>query len=310
MQVVIVDPSRAVQQAMAKLIEPTGHRVQGFCDAYKALQYLAASRHEDVRTLITSSQPRSLSGIQLCAAARGTLGEHWPLYIMLMSSTEERNLLIKALDSGADDFIRKPPIAEELHAKLRLADRVTSLQRELICHATTDHLTGLLNRRAFFERASSACARGRGASPLSAIMIDLDHFKSVNDTYGHDVGDAVLQAVGREIRLLEGISGRLGGEEFCVLLETDQTNANGRAEALRRAIRSVRFDVNGGFTVTSSLGIAAWEEGDSIDRLLRRADIALYQAKAAGRDRVVDAGTFVITDEHDNWRGAVRNTDR
>jgi diguanylate cyclase (GGDEF)-like protein len=112
------------------------------------------------------------------------------------------------------------------------------------------------------------------------------------------------------LKLAEGIAARLGGEEFCVLIEGDSSDAKEIAEELRRAVRDLQFDMNGGLGVTCSLGVAEWEWGDTIDRLLRRADVALYQAKATGRDRVVDADTFTITGQHDEWRGIARTTDR
>ena len=103
----------------------------------------------EVRALMTSAELPTMSGIDLFRSARALAGIRRPLYILLMSSSDEHNRLVQALDNGADDFIRKPPVAEELRARLRTADRVTSMQQELFRFATTDFLTGLLNRRAF-----------------------------------------------------------------------------------------------------------------------------------------------------------------
>jgi two-component system, cell cycle response regulator len=120
-----------------------------------------------------------MPGVKLCAAARQMVGDRRPLYIILMSSLDDHDLVVQALDNGADDFIRKPPVAEELRARLRVADRVTSMQRELIRHANTDYLTGLLNRRAFFERAVETCNRMNCTNALSVVLFDVDHFKRV-----------------------------------------------------------------------------------------------------------------------------------
>ena len=149
MRVVLVDPSRAVQRVMTQLIEEGGHDVVAFADGLKALDHVAQDGH--VRALITSTQPINISGIELCAAARKLSGARRALHVILMSSTEDYYLAITALDNGADDFIHKPPIPDELRARLRLADRVTSMKQQLIELATTDSLTGLLNRRRLFR---------------------------------------------------------------------------------------------------------------------------------------------------------------
>jgi PleD family two-component response regulator len=114
-------------------------------------------RRRCVDALITSVQLADISGLQLCAAARKLAGSRRALFIIVMSSTEDYGLVIQALDNGADDFIRKPSFPEELRARLRAADRLSLVQRDLTKYATTDFLTGLLNRRAFFDDAAAAC---------------------------------------------------------------------------------------------------------------------------------------------------------
>src|SRR5262245_21942419 len=155
MRIVLVDPSRTVRRIVTDLIEQDRHEVKPFSDGVEALQYIKVD--PDVRALITCAEPQAISGITLCSEARALASDSRPLYILLMSSIEDKLMLVRALDSGADDFIHKPPAAEELRARLRAADRVTLMQRELIQHATTDFLTGTLNRRAFFEAAGKAC---------------------------------------------------------------------------------------------------------------------------------------------------------
>jgi two-component system, cell cycle response regulator len=285
MRIALVDQSRTVVRIVSELVEADGHEVLGFTDGRKALACLGLD--PDVRALIASVQLESLSRIELCPAARQLAGTRRPLYVMLMSSSDDRDILVQALDRGADDFIHKPPDVEELRARLRLADRVTSMQRELIRCGTTDSLSGLSNRREFFERAAEAEKQAAMGTPLSAIMLDIDHFKGVNDLHGHDAGDRAIVAVAAQVKRLDGISGRLGGEEFCLLVEHDLTRALAIAEDLRNAIGKMRFEANGADTaVTASFGVAQWERGDTIDRLLRRADIALYQAKDGGRNCV------------------------
>jgi two-component system cell cycle response regulator len=309
MRIALVDPSRAVQRAMTRLIEEGGHEVVAFVDGLEALERIA--QDDNVRALITSTQPLNISGIELCAAARKLSGSRRALHVILMSSTDDYYLAVTALDNGADDFIHKPPNPDELRARLRLADRVTAMKQQLIQHATTDPLTGLLNRRAFFDTATEMRQTAEAGKPLSAIMFDIDHFKRINDTYGHDIGDQVLAAVGAEAKMADGKAGRLGGEEFCVLVFGEITDALECAGELQRSIRALRFDYAGqGFAVTCSFGIAEWEAQDAIDRMLRRADMAMYEAKKSGRDRIIASDTFALTNGHDEWCGAVRSDRR
>ena len=306
MRIALVDPSRAIQRAMTELIVPDEHEVLAFSEGQKALNCIGAD--DSIRALITSIQLAEFSGIQLCAAARELVGSRRPLFIIVMSSTNDYGLVVQALDNGADDFIRKPPFPEELRARLRAADRLTLMQRDLIKYATTDSLTGLLNRRAFFEDAAEACKGADSARPLSAILFDVDQFKRINDTYGHQAGDIVLANLGAAVTTASsGIIGRLGGEEFCLLQACDIVDAVEVAESVRRTIRALRFTQPGPFGITCSFGVAEWESGDTIDSILRRADMAMYEAKNTGRDRVVASDTFALSDQHEKWRGITRS---
>jgi diguanylate cyclase (GGDEF)-like protein len=183
------------------------------------------------------------------------------------------------------------------------------MQRDLIKYATTDSLTGLLNRRAFFDDAVEACKGADSKSPLSVIIFDVDDFKHINDRYGHQTGDIVLASLGAAVRTVSsGIIGRLGGEEFCLIQSCDLADAVEVAESVRRSIRALRFTQPEPFGITCSFGVAERERGDTIDRIIRRADIAMYEAKNNGRDRVVASDTFVLTDQHEKWRGIARTT--
>jgi PleD family two-component response regulator len=148
-----------------------------------------------------------------------------------MSSNSQEQHLINALDNGADELIRKPLASEELYARLRSAERLLRLQSELIRLASTDPLTRVFNRRAFFEQAEQVRRR---SAKLAAIMFDVDHFKQINDSFGHGVGDQVLGGIGHEASSRGGIVGRLGGEEFAILLEGEDVEAAAaHAESLR-----------------------------------------------------------------------------
>ena len=195
MRVVLVDPSRTVHRIVTQLVGQDQHEVMPFTDGRKALEYIKTD--PDVRALITSAEPGSMPGINLCSEARALASDHRPLYILLMSSSDDQLILVKALDNGADDFIHKPPVAQELRARLRAADRVTLMQRELIQHATTDFLTGTLNRRAFFSDAQKACAQAAASRAFSAVMIDIDHIQ--DRTRLHHRRLCVLAPAGRTL---------------------------------------------------------------------------------------------------------------
>jgi two-component system cell cycle response regulator len=288
MNVVLVDPSRTVLKIVTNLLEARSHQVRVFTDAPGVLDYIRSD--PTVEALITSAELASMSGIELCRRTRQLASRGRPIYVILMSSNRDGQTLIEALDNGADDFIGKPPDVEELYARLRAAERVGIMQRELLHLATTDPLTGMLNRRAFFVHAEEGCARAEAGGVLSAVMFDIDHFKRVNDVHGHDVGDAAIRGIAREAGATrKAVLGRLGGEEFAMLLEGRAiSDAVDVAEDLRLRLSELRFETDTEeMTLTCSFGISEWEPGDTIDRLLKRADVALYKAKMDGRNRVV-----------------------
>jgi diguanylate cyclase (GGDEF)-like protein len=302
MQTIVVDPSRTVLKIVGQLLESAGHRAHPFSDGKDALDFLQAN--SEIEALITSVELPTMSGIDLCRMARTLSSARRPLYIVVMSSNQDRALLLSALEAGADDFIGKPPATEELFVRMRAAERIGAMQRDLMRLATTDPLTGMLNRRAFFEQAEDICAQSNVTSKLSAIMFDIDHFKRVNDTYGHGAGDTVIGTIADEVRRGFRLAGRLGGEEFAVLLEgSAMPDAVKVAAQLRDSIGALNTDIDGEtLKVACSFGVAEWEFGDTIDDLLRRADSALYDAKAAGRNRVV------AFDHAKSGAGAIKRT--
>jgi diguanylate cyclase (GGDEF)-like protein len=216
----------------------------------------------------------------------------------MMSSQYDQRSLIEALDSGADDFIGKPPLAEELFARLRAAERILSMQHELIRLATIDPLTGLCNRRGFFEHATEACARvAPPDGSLSAIVLDIDNFKLINDSYGHEIGDQAIRTCANAARLDEAVTGRLGGDEFALLLERKPLpQAIEIAEDLRMKLAARPFDTGKDrITLTWSVGVGEGGPGDTVDQILARADAALYNAKSGGRNRVVGVHAGLLT---------------
>ncbi|MDP2621533.1 MAG: diguanylate cyclase [Hyphomicrobiales bacterium] len=298
MRIVLVDPSRTALKYVSQLLEARDHEVRAFTDGQEAL---ACTKSDSaVGALITSSELGSMSGVELCWEARLLANPQRPIYVILMSSSQDRQLLIEALDCGADDFIGKPPVAEELYARLRAAERLTAMQRELVQLATSDSLTGTLNRRTFFEQGNEALERAAAGGNLFAVMFDIDRFKSINDIYGHDVGDRAIRAVSQAAESEGAPLGRLGGDEFAFLIEGGTIlEAEAIAERLRAKVAGLRFQTpKGTMSLSCSIGLSQWEPGDSIDWLLKRADIALYAAKHGGRNRVVTADPgFSATDD-------------
>ena len=293
MHIVVVDPSRVVLRVIAGLLTPRGHTVSAYTDSREALAQVTDDA--SVEALITSLEVQPISGLELAWSARLLAEARRPLYVIAMSSVRNARNLAEALDSGADDFIDKPPGAEELFARLRAAERLNAMQRELIQLAETDSLTGLLNRRALMKRAGEAVGRTGPHGSVCAVLVDIDHFKRINDAHGHDVGDRVIQGIAAEVGR-EGLAGRIGGEEFAIVHPgLSAAEAEAAAAALRLRCKGIRIKgPRGPIQVTCSFGVSAWTDGDSLESLFKRADIALYEAKTSGRDRVVSACADVV----------------
>lgn len=293
-KIVIVDPSRVVLKLVCAILEDAGHETAPYSDAVMALERLRNDLSFDV--LITSLQPHGMDGLELCAKTRALAGSLRPIYVLVMSSSSERNTVIDALDNGAHDFIGKPPASQELLARLRAAARFAALQNELIRLATIDALTGVLNRRAFFQAATDA-PRSRGGLDSVAIF-DIDRFKTINDTFGHAAGDVVIQAVARAATDRDMSVGRLGGEEFGLMLPgASLKDAVTACETLRAAVADLAFpEIDPGLRITCSFGAGEWRRSESVDDALKRADIALYAAKSGGRNRVIAATASTMAD--------------
>lgn len=284
MNIMLVDSSYAVLELMSQLLGESGHDCACFRDGIEALEHL--TNDESIDVLITGFELTGRSGLELCAAARALADTGRPLYVIAMSSTRDEQRLAEALDNGAHDFLTKPLRKIELFARLRAAERVMNVKRELVRTATIDSLTETLNRRAFIGRLNRLID---DRPPRHAIAIfDVDHFKRINDTWGHDVGDVVLRSLGA-IALDQGnLVGRLGGEEFAVVLDgSSPLAAEQAADALRAAIAEAEVvPMHPGIRVTISLGLTLVRPGEPVAHALKRADVALYAAKTGGRNRV------------------------
>jgi two-component system, cell cycle response regulator len=306
----VVDPSRTVLKAVSQILESEGHVLSTFVEGRGALDFIKSNL--DANVLLTSAELETMSGLELCWETRLLSGYDRAIYIILMSSNSEQKQLDSAVDGGADELIRKPLVAEEVHARLRSADRILRLQNQLIRLARTDSLTGFLNRRAFFDEGQRLCRKAIHAARPVAIMFDVDHFKRVNDQFGHDVGDEVLRCIGQEVPCEAAIVGRLGGEEFAILLADSGLAAGADlADCFRRKLAALSFDTSlGSASITCSFGVTEWQAGESVDQLLKRADTALYRAKNEGRNRVVSAEPANVDGAADQWSRRVRSNAR
>jgi two-component system cell cycle response regulator len=234
----------------------------------------------------------NVDGLEVCRAIRAAL-THGYVYVILLTSLDREEDIIAGFDAGADDYITKPFSLHELQARIRTGVRIVELHQQLTAAAMHDPLTGLLNRRAFFESFEKEVARARRQQlSLGILMVDLDHFKQVNDQFGHLAGDAVLCETARRLRArvrTTDIVGRYGGEEFVVALPgSDLKQAVAIAEEFRNCIASEPFAIpSGRLSMTTSVGVVTTWDMAEADHLLKTADEALYRAKAGGRNRVV-----------------------
>ncbi|WP_072394381.1 diguanylate cyclase [Hyphomicrobium sp. CS1GBMeth3] len=286
MHIVLIDPSRVVQHKLAAELEATGCYVDCFSASDLALDYVERTPTVDV--VLTSLELEPIPGLELCWKVRTLVGEKRPLHVIVMSSNTSERALAEALDCGADDFVVKPIRREELMARLRAANRMITLQRQLVEQAETDYLTGVLNRRAFMSTMETKRRELDASDPLSVCLLDIDRFKSINDTYGHDAGDAVISAVARLASEEAPIVARLGGEEFAIAFPVlEAAEAAHWCEVIRGAVARHAFNADTGiFHVSCSFGVSGWSADEPIEVALRRADRALMNAKQSGRNRV------------------------
>lgn len=242
-----------------------------------------------------------LTGPEVCRKIRER-GSHPYTYILLLTSKSLKEDLVEGMESGADDYVIKPFDQHELNVRLRAGIRMIDLHTELLVtrealreQATKDSLTKLWNRSSILETLTQELSRsGREGTSIGVILVDLDHFKNVNDTYGHLGGDIVLQEAARRMRQsIRGYDavGRYGGEEFLILLPgCDDHSTFAQAERLRAVLSEEPISLPGvEFRLTASFGCTSATPGKAIfsrDLLIRRADEALYLAKRLGRNRV------------------------
>jgi diguanylate cyclase (GGDEF)-like protein len=299
MKILLADDEPIARTMLEHWLAGWGYEVTLARDGESALQ--ALKDDPELRLLVVDWVMPKKDGIEVCKAIRNGPQEPY-VYIVLLTAKDDKSDIIAGLDAGADDYLVKPCNPLELKVRLRAGRRVIELQEQLVkareslrFEAMHDSLTGLLNRGAVIEQLTKELVRAsRRGAPVSVLMGDLDHFKSINDTHGHAAGDAVLREAAR--RLKAGVRaydnvGRLGGEEFiCVLPECDAKTGLAVAQRLCRSLSDTPTRFNGTeISHSISIGVAATDQFGSArsDELMRAADAALYRAKHAGRSRAL-----------------------
>ncbi|HLL11899.1 MAG TPA: diguanylate cyclase [Rubrivivax sp.] len=294
MKVLIADDDRISRMGLQGALEDWGYEVVAVADGAAAWQTLQLA-DSPALALVDWVMP-GLDGIDVVRKVRSELHNRYVYLIMITSKSAS---VVQAMEAGADDFIAKPFDLEELKVRVRAGQRIVGLQRELERRALHDSLTGVLNRGAISQALDiELTRRSRTHAPAAVVMVDVDHFKQVNDTHGHATGDDVLREVARRmaaaVRPYDAL-GRFGGEEFLVVLPNcTAASACEVAERVRAAVAASPAALSGsggGVPVTVSLGVACIESNshETGHSLMSRADAALYRAKQNGRNRVVMA---------------------
>ena len=296
MKILIADDEVVSRKMLQGLLTMWGYEVILASDGNAALEQLKAPDAPRIG-LIDWEMP-GISGVDVCRAVRRDRPESYT-YMLLLTAKDAKENIVEGLESGADDYLIKPWDPDELKARLRTGQRILQLEDRLVearetmrFRATHDHLTFLLNRGAIVDLLERELVRTLREKNCTIVMLaDLDHFKRVNDAYGHLVGDEVLREVAQ--RLLGSVrsydfAGRYGGEEFLLVLNNcDTSQAMLRAEEVRKAVAALPIKTAcGDLSVTMSIGVLSskdWAHHNAAE-LLCEVDAALYRAKSSGRN--------------------------
>jgi two-component system, cell cycle response regulator len=296
-QVLIAEDDPVSRRVLESLLTKWGYEPIIATNGTDALAIL--EKHKSPRLAILDWMMPGIEGVQVCQRLRENTTRPYT-YVLLLTARGQKEDLLKGLEMGADDYLTKPFDAKELRARLHVGQRILELQDALIAtrdtlhfQATHDLLTGISNRGVVLDALHRERARQmREGGSLGIVLIDLDHFKWVNDTHGHQVGDAVLQEVARRmatcVRPYDTV-GRYGGEEFLIVVpNSDSAGTMTLADRVRKTIESPPIATSAGeIQITASLGVAVNDAPSPVDAqvLLHMADDALYQAKNSGRNR-------------------------
>jgi two-component system, cell cycle response regulator len=301
MRILIADDSIVSRHLLEATLRKWGYEVVVACDGNEAWNVLQSP--EAPKLVILDWVMPGLTGPEVCRRVRERAKEKDTYtYTLLLTSKSLKEDLIEGMEAGADDYITKPFDQHELKVRLRAGTRIIDLEQQLVTareelrdQATKDFLTRIWNRSSILDILERELIRGsREHRPVGVVLADLDHFKSVNDTYGHFAGDAVLREFTRRMqgsmRQYDAI-GRYGGEEFLIVLPgCDEETTAAQGERMRGALACEPMSINDDHRViTCSFGATSWHSGIEPDSeaLIRVADDALYAAKRQGRNRIL-----------------------
>jgi diguanylate cyclase (GGDEF)-like protein len=298
MSILAAEDNPVFQTLLRNLLIKWGYDVLTVREGNEAWRLLQAA--DAPRMAILDWMMPGMDGVEVCRRIRCAGREPYQ-YILLLTGRTESQDLVEGMEAGADDYLTKPFNAQELRVRLRAGRRILELQEELVLarealreQAMHDGMTGVLNHTAVLEALRNEAERAsREGHPLSLLLADFDHFKRINDTYGHLAGDAVLREAASRmksvIRRYDAL-GRYGGEEFLVALPgCDAAAAHAQACRVRDAIAAELFCAGDAMLrVTVSVGATSRTHPSvsQVEALIREADLALYKAKREGRDRV------------------------
>jgi len=293
MKILIAEDDTISRHLLESFLRKWGYDVLVTSDGVEAWE--AMHEPEAPNLVISDWMMPNMDGLELCGNIRAMEKSGYTYFIILTAKGRKEDV-IEGLEAGADDFLIKPFDQEELKYRVKIGERIIRLEHRILELAGTDALTGVLNRRAFIEKTEMEIHRLQRASrPLSLILTDIDYFKKVNDNYGHQLGDLVLQRFSEE--LSESVRpydfvGRYGGEEFVICLpDANSLQSRSIAERMRKKVEEMKIippDDPQSSNITASFGVASYrlESEDSLDSLTGRADKAMYRAKREGRNRV------------------------
>ncbi len=304
MKILIAEDENVSRMVLAKALANHGYEVLQAQDGLEAWAIFQDEK-EDVHIAVLDWQMPGMDGIELCQKIKNASLSHY-VYVIFLTGKKDIDSIVEGLETGADDYLPKPFDKRELLSRLKVGLRLIEFEKalreanhKLHTLAITDDLTGIFNRRAVFECMRGEISRvSREKSSFCLIMMDIDHFKKVNDTYGHSTGDKVLietaNRIKSELRPYDVI-GRYGGEEFIAgISKADSKISKVIAERLRICICERPFQIEDRkIDVSISLGVAYFtpsrdhDINDLLEAMIKAADIALYKAKEAGRNRAV-----------------------
>lgn len=299
--ILLAEDDPVTRMLLTRSLKKAGFEVDAVADGTAALDKMI---HGFYPILISDWEMPGMDGIELCKTVRNMRLDGY-VYVLLLTARDAKEHMVAGLEAGADDYLIKPIYEPELLARLNTARRILALEHSLRVAneqnrvlSITDALTGTFNRRHLMEQLPRELDRCRRyAYPLSVIMCDIDHFKTVNDVYGHAVGDEVLrqfaQRIQKSIRGSSDWVSRYGGEEFMILLpDTGREGGLIVAEKIRTLIADSAFETEAGpVVVTASFGVASTaasgpDLGTGVEVLIAASDACLYQSKQSGRNRI------------------------